>query len=168
MATGRADLGFTLAPTLLDAFRGAGAFAGLGPVPVRALAALNIQRTYFVTLEGLRRRSLDDVRGRVVSVGPPGSGSEDVGLRMLRTAGIDPDRDIQRQGLGLGAAADALKDGKLDAFFWMSGAGVPALRGPRHHQRPPDAPAWTSPRPRRRCNRPTERSCSAPRSISSR
>jgi uncharacterized protein len=127
MATGRADLGFTLAPTLLDAFRGAGAFASLGPVPVRALAALNIQRTYFVTLEGLGVRSLEDVRGRVVSLGQPGSGSEDVAVRILRTAGIDPDRDIRRQGLGLGAAADALKDGKLDAFFWTSGAGVPTL-----------------------------------------
>lgn len=127
MATGRADLGFTLAPTLLDAFRGAGAFASVGPVPVRALAALNIQRTYLVTLEGLGVRSLEDLRGRVVSLAQPGSGSEDIAVRILRTAGIDPDRDIQRQGLGPGAAADAVKDGKLDAFFWTSGAGVPAL-----------------------------------------
>jgi TRAP transporter TAXI family solute receptor len=127
MATGRADLGFSLAPTLLDAFRGQGPFANMGPVPVRALAALNIQRMYLVTLEGLGVRSLDDLRGRVVSVSPPGSGSEDVVLRLLRAAGIDPDRDIERQGLGPSPAADALKDGKLDAFFWMSGSGVPAL-----------------------------------------
>src|SRR6185436_19693426 len=39
-------------------------------------------------------------------------------------AGLDPDSDVRRQGLGVSASADALKDGKLDAFFWSS--GVPA------------------------------------------
>jgi TRAP transporter TAXI family solute receptor len=127
LATGRADLGFTLAPTLLDAFRGVGAFARLGPVPVRALATVSLQRMHLVTLDGLGVHSLEDLRGRVVSLGQPGAGSEDVALRVLRAVGIDPDRDIERQGLGLGAAADAVKDGKLDAFFWTGGAGLPTL-----------------------------------------
>jgi hypothetical protein len=127
MATGRADLAFTLAPALLDGFAGRGAFARIGRVPVRALAALNIHRMHLVTLEGLGIRGIGDLRGRVVSTAQPGSGSEDVALRMLRAAGIDPARDIRRQSLGPSAAADALRDGKLDAFFWVSGTGVPAF-----------------------------------------
>jgi len=127
MATGRADLAFTLAPALRDGVEGRRAFASVGRVPARALAALNIHRMHLVTLEGLGIATLDDLRGRVVSVGWPGSGSEDVALRLLESAGIDPARDIRRQGLGPTVAADALKDGKLDAFFWISGSGVPAF-----------------------------------------
>lgn len=127
MVTGRADLAFTLAPTLLDGYLGRGAFARVGRVPVRALSVLNIHRVHLVTLEGLGISSLADLRGRVVSVAQPGSGSEDIALRMLVAAGIDPGRDIRRQNLGPAAAADALKDGKLDAFFWTSGSGVPAF-----------------------------------------
>ncbi|HET8646680.1 MAG TPA: TAXI family TRAP transporter solute-binding subunit, partial [Vicinamibacteria bacterium] len=127
IATGRADLGLALAPALLDGYEGRGAFARVGRVPVRALVALNIHRMHLVTLEGLGIAALADLRGRVVSLAQPGSGSEDVALRMLRAAGIDPDRDLRRQNLGPTAAVDALKDGKLDAFFWISGAGVPAF-----------------------------------------
>jgi TRAP transporter TAXI family solute receptor len=127
MVTGRADLAFTLAPTLLDGYLGRGAFARVGRVPVRALAALNIHRMHLVTLDGLGIASLGDLRGRVVSVAQPGSGTEDIALRILAAAGIDSGRDIRRQNLGPIAAADALKDGKLDAFFWTSGTGVPAF-----------------------------------------
>lgn len=127
MRTGRADLAFSLAPTLLDGYLGQGAFAGVGRVPVRALAALNIHRMHLVTLDGLGIASVGDLRGRVVSVAQPGSGSEDIALRILKAAGLDPQRDIRRQNLGPAAAADALKDGKLDAFFWTSGSGVPAF-----------------------------------------
>lgn len=127
MATGRADLAFTLAPTLLDAYLGRAAFSRVGRVPARAMAVLNIHRMHLVTLDGLGIRSLGDLRGRVVSVAQPGSGSEDIALRILAAAGIDPSRDIRRQNLGPAAAADALRDGKLDAFFWTSGTGVPAF-----------------------------------------
>jgi TRAP transporter TAXI family solute receptor len=127
LATGRADLGFTLAPALRDAYEGRRAFARLGRVPARALAVLNVHRMHLVTLEGLGIGSLHDLRGRVVSTAQPGSGSEDVALRLLESAGLDPARDIRRQGLGPAAACDAIRDGKLDAFFWISGSGVPAF-----------------------------------------
>jgi TRAP transporter TAXI family solute receptor len=127
LATGRADLGFTLAPALRDAFEGRRAFARVGRVPARALAVLNIHRMHLVTLEGSGIASVGELRGRVVSVAQIGSGSEDVALRLLESAGIDPARDIRRQNLGPASGADALRDGKLDAMFWISGTGVPAL-----------------------------------------
>ncbi len=48
-------------------------------------------------------------------------------FRILRAAGLDPSRDIRAQSLGVAQSVDALKDGKIDAFFWNGGlptAGV--------------------------------------------
>ena len=42
-------------------------------------------------------------------------------LRILRAAGLDPDRDVRRQSLSVNASVDAIKDGKLDAFVWSGG-----------------------------------------------
>ncbi|MFN2565238.1 MAG: TAXI family TRAP transporter solute-binding subunit [Gemmatimonadaceae bacterium] len=139
IARGRADLAIVLGPTLDQAYRGTGAFRDVGRVPVRTLATLYVNLMHLVTLEGSGIRSLADLRGRVVSVGPPGSGTEGIAVEMLRAAGIDPATGVRRHGLGPAAAADALKDGKLDAFFWSSGAPLAMIldiaTSPRHRIR---------------------------------
>ncbi len=91
---------------------------------LRALAALIDNFTHVASFASSGVRSLADLRGRVVSVGAPGSGTETIALRILEAAGIDPAVGIRRQGLGVNASVDAQKEGKLDAFFWSS--GVPA------------------------------------------
>ena len=123
---GRADLALAIGPTLRDAYLGTGLFATFGRVPARALATLYTQPMHIVARADGDVRTLADLRGRVVSLGAPGSGTEDVALRMLGIAGVDPARELTRHALGLGPAADALEDGKLDAFFWSS--GVPTGR----------------------------------------
>jgi TRAP transporter TAXI family solute receptor len=139
IARGRADLALVLGPTLDEAYRGVGTFASVGRVPVRVLATLYTNLMHVVTLAGSGITSLPDLRGRVVSVGPPGSGTEGIAVEMLRAAGIDPLHGIRRHGLGPAAAADALKDGKLDAFFWSSGVPQAAVldvaTGSRHRMR---------------------------------
>jgi TRAP transporter TAXI family solute receptor len=42
-------------------------------------------------------------------------------MRLLRLAGLDPVRDVRRARLSAAESAEALKDGKIDAFFWSSG-----------------------------------------------
>jgi uncharacterized protein len=139
IARGRADLALVLGPTLDEAYRGVGTFRSVGRVPVRVLATLYVNMMHVVTLAGSAITSLADLRGRVVSVGPPGSGTEGIAVEMLQAAGVDPVRGIRRHGLAPAAAADALKDGKLDAFFWSSGAPQAAVldvaTSARHHVR---------------------------------
>jgi TRAP transporter TAXI family solute receptor len=127
IARGRADLALVLGPTLDEAYRGVGTFAGVGRVPVRALATLYVNLMHVVTLSGSGIASLADLRGRVVSLGSPGSGTEGIAVEMLQAVGIDPVHGIRRHGLAPAAAADALKDGKLEAFFWSSGAPQSAV-----------------------------------------
>jgi uncharacterized protein len=125
---GRADLAFTLADTLADAVKGTGAFASTGPVPAQTIAILYQNFTHIVTLEGNGIGAVRELRGRRVSVGSPGSGTELIAARVLEAAGLDAQRDITRQALGVSESVNALKDGKLDAFFWSGGLPTPAVQ----------------------------------------
>jgi TRAP transporter TAXI family solute receptor len=117
---GMADLAFTLTDTLDDALAGRGPFTR-SPVAARTLAVLYPNYTHVATIEGANIDRLADLRGRVVSTGSPGSGTEIIAFRLLRAAGLDPDADIRRQSLSVNASVDAIKDGKIDAFFWSGG-----------------------------------------------
>ena len=128
----KADIAFTLADTLADAVAARGAFAGGPPVPVASLAVLYDNYTQVVALKESGLRSIADLRGKVIATGSPGSGTEIIASRLLRAAGLDPDRDVQRQGLGVSESADALKDGKIAAFFWSGGLPSPAVQDLAH------------------------------------
>ena len=124
---GTADLAFATADLLGEAVDGTGVFARLGRVPVRAIAVLYYSYLHVATLADTGIDSLDDLRGRVVSVGSAGSSTEVFALRLMRAAGLDPERDVRRQGLGIGPAADAVRDGKVDALFWIGGVPTAAI-----------------------------------------
>lgn len=128
---GRADIAFTLADTLADAVAGRGAFAGR-PVPAVSLATLYANYTQIVTLAGSGIGTIADLRGKTVSTGSPGSGTEVIAFRLLRAAGLDPDGDLSRQGLGASESAGALRDGKIAAFFWSGGLPTAAIQDLAH------------------------------------
>ena len=83
--------------------------------------------THLVTLASSGIKTVADLRGKVVSTGPPGAGSAVLATRILKAAGLDPSRDIREHGLAVAQAVDALKDGKLDAFFWNGGIPTSAI-----------------------------------------
>jgi TRAP transporter TAXI family solute receptor len=70
---------------------------------------------------------LADLRGRVVSTGAAGSGTTVLAHRMLQSVGLEPRRDIREQSLGVAQSVDALKDGKIHAFFWNGGLPTAAV-----------------------------------------
>ena len=123
---GRSDVAFTLADTLADAVKGEGAFAGTGAVPAQALAVLYTNYTHIVALEGSGIHTIADLRGRVVSTGAAGSGTELIATRILDAAGLQSS-DVRRQSLAVSASVDAIKDRKLDAFFWSGGVPTAAV-----------------------------------------
>jgi uncharacterized protein len=110
---------------------GRGAFEG-APVPATTLAVLYSNYTHLVTLARSGIASVADLRGRTVSTGSPGSGTEVIAFRLLGAAGLDPARDLRRQALGASESADALKDGKVDAFFWSGGLPTGAIQDLAH------------------------------------
>jgi TRAP transporter TAXI family solute receptor len=122
----KADIAFTTADTLADGVNGTGPFKDT-KLPIRALASLYKNYTHVVTLASSGIKTIPDLKGRVVSTGSPGSGAEITAFRVLRAYEIDPEKDIQQQRLGGTESADALKDGKIDAFFWSGGLPTAAI-----------------------------------------
>lgn len=127
LANRSADLAFALADSLDDAVAGRGPFAGFGAVPARAIAVLYDNHNHLVSLVGKRIETVADLKDKVVSLGAPGSGTEITAVRVLEAAGLDGDTDIRKQSLGAAQSADALKDDKIDAFFWSGGIPTGAV-----------------------------------------
>ncbi len=129
MQLGKVDLAFTLADTLAEAVSGRGAFKETGPIgSIRTLAVLYTNYTHVVVKASLGVRRIADLKGKVVSVGSPGGGTELIADRVLAAAGLDPRKDISRHALSVAESAGALKDGKLDAFFWSGGVPTAAIQ----------------------------------------
>ncbi|MEJ6478875.1 MAG: TAXI family TRAP transporter solute-binding subunit, partial [Octadecabacter sp.] len=126
IATGDADLAIALADTVAQAYAGTGRFDGQQLDMVRGLASLYANMVHIVTLEGSGITSLEDLRGKRVSIGAPGSGTEVNTAAILAANGISYD-DIDEQRLNFNETADALGNGDIDAGFWSVGAPTSSL-----------------------------------------
>ena len=124
---GKADIAFTLADTLDDSYKGNAAFKEFGKVPANALAVLYTNFTHVIALADKGINKIADLKGKVVSTGAAGSGTEVIAFRVLEAAGLNPTTDIQKQSLNAQPSVDAMKDGKIDAFFWSGGLPTPAV-----------------------------------------
>ncbi len=124
---GTSDLAFTMADIAAEATAGRDAFAEFGAVPARVIAVLYPSYTHLVTSADTGITSVAGLRGRVVSTGSPGAGTTVMAERILAAAGLDAGRDIRAHNLGVQQSVDALKDGKLDAFFWNGGLPTAAI-----------------------------------------
>lgn len=125
LSSGKSEMGFSMADAAWDAYQGQGKFKG--KVALRTLAVFYPQKNHVVTLEGKGIERMSDLKGRRVSIGSPGSGSEIVARRVLEAYGIDPDRDIVKERLGVADAVNALRDGKIDAFIHNAGIPIPVV-----------------------------------------
>ena len=68
-----------------------------------------------------------DLKGKRVSTGSPGSATEVMAFRVIEAAGLDKDKDMKRERLGVAESVNAIKDGKIDAFFWVGGLPTAAV-----------------------------------------
>jgi uncharacterized protein len=122
----KAEIGMTMADAALDAINGQDKFAG-SKVPAKTLMVMYPNRMHVVTIEGLGISKMADLKGKRVSTGSPGSATEVMGFRVIEAAGLDKDRDMKRERLGVAESVNALKDKKIDAFFWVGGLPTAAV-----------------------------------------
>jgi TRAP transporter TAXI family solute receptor len=126
VGTGKPYLAMTMADAGQDALQGKDKFSGK-PVPIRTLMVMYPNRMHVVTIEGTGINTVKDLKGKRVSTGSGGSATEVMAFRVIEAAGLDKDRDMRRERLGVAESVNALKDRKIDAFFWVGGLPTAAV-----------------------------------------
>jgi len=91
-----------------------------------AVAGLYTEACQFVTKADSDIKSIRDLKGKKVSVGESGSGSEKNAKQILAAYGLN-DQLADMSYLNYTEAADALKTGKIDAFFCTAGIQTAAI-----------------------------------------
>jgi uncharacterized protein len=123
---GKSEMAFTMADAAWDAFNGLDKFAGK-KVALRTLVVFYPNRMHVVTVEGTGINRFADLKGKRVSTGAPASGTEVMAMRLIEAHGLDPNKDMTRERLSVAESVNALKDGKIDALFWVGGVPTPSL-----------------------------------------
>jgi hypothetical protein len=126
LGAGRSEMGLSMADAALDAEKGTGKFTG-AKVPVRTLMILYPNQMHVVSIEGTGIEKMADLKGKRVSTGSGGSATEVMAFRVIEAAGLDKDKDMKRERLGVAESVNALKDKKIDAFFWVGGLPTAAV-----------------------------------------
>ncbi|MFD3004421.1 TAXI family TRAP transporter solute-binding subunit [Thermus tengchongensis] len=93
----------------------------------RILFAMYPNFLHIVTREGSGIRVIQDLKGKRVSTGAPGSGTEVEALLVLQAAGLSPKDFAKQERLGAQESANALAEGNIDAFFWSGGLPTGAI-----------------------------------------
>lgn len=126
IGAGKSEVGFTMVDSAWEAAQGLDKFKD-GKVEARTLMVLYPNRMQVVTVEGTGINKLSDLKGKRVSTGSPGSGTEVMAVRMLEAVGIDVKKDIKQERLGVAESVNAMKDKKIDAFVWVGGVPTAAV-----------------------------------------
>ena len=119
--SGLRNSGFAQSDVAYWASTGTGTMEGKPPMKdLRTIAALFEEHIHLVTLEGKGINSVSDLKGKRVSVDEPGSGTYVDANLILAAYGLKKS-DVTAEHLKGGAAAEALRNGKIDAFFVVAG-----------------------------------------------
>jgi len=126
IGTGKPYIALSMTDAALDAYKGVDKFKGK-KTDVRTLMILYPNRMHVVSIEGTGINSMKDMKGKRVSTGSPGSATEVMAFRVIEAAGLDKDKDMKRERLGVAESVNAIKDKKIDAFFWVGGLPTAAV-----------------------------------------
>ncbi|MDB5573753.1 MAG: C4-dicarboxylate transporter substrate-binding protein [Tardiphaga sp.] len=126
IASGQSEMAVSMADAASDAMKGEDKFKS-GKVPLQTLLVVYPNRMHVVTVEGSGITTMADLKGKRVSTGSPGGATEVMAFRVIEAAGLDKDKDMKRERLGVAESVNAIKDRKIDAFFWVGGVPTAAV-----------------------------------------
>ena len=125
LADGSAQLAFSTADAAADATAGREPFSE--PIPVRAVARVYDDFVHLVVPASSDIKAIWDLRGRTVSLGAEGSGTEIIAGRLLAAAGVAAG-EIASVSLGIDESIDAMRSDEIEAFFWSGGLPTPGVQ----------------------------------------
>jgi len=121
IVSGLRNSGFAQSDVAYWAYTGTGTREGKEPAKdLRTIAALFEEHIHLVALADSGINSVADLKGKRVSLDEPGSGTYVDANLILDANGLSVD-DVTAEALKGGAASEALRNGKIDAFFVVAG-----------------------------------------------
>ncbi len=127
IAGGALESGFSQADVAFWAFSGTGVFEGKPKIAdLRSIANLYPESVHVVVRKGLGAKSIADLKGKKVSIDEPGSGTLINAKAILAAHGLS-EKDIVPEFLKPNQAAEKMKDGSVDAFFFTGGFPAAAI-----------------------------------------
>jgi TRAP transporter TAXI family solute receptor len=124
VARKESELGIAMADVVTDAYLGRGRFPE--PLPLRVLFTAYPNIVHILTLEGNGVQSVEDMRGKRISLGAAGSGTAIAAENVLTGLGVELS-DVAPAYLSFSETTSALKDGTVDAGFVVGGLGLAAV-----------------------------------------
>lgn len=116
MDIGEFDLGIAMNSTADDAWNGRNAFADTGEIKsFRAIGVVYHEVYQIVANASTNAKTVSDLKGLKVAIGPTGSGTAGTSALVFSAAGLDVNSDISPQQDGFGDAAVKMQDGHIDA-----------------------------------------------------
>jgi len=127
IAGGALESGFSQADVATWAQKGTGIYEGKPNVPgLRLIANLYPESVHIVARKGSGIKTVFDLKGKRVALDEPGSGTL-VNARLILAAYGIQETDIKPEYIKPNQAGDKMKDGALDAFFFVGGAPAGAI-----------------------------------------
>ncbi|MFD1172597.1 TAXI family TRAP transporter solute-binding subunit [Oceanobacillus picturae] len=125
---GEAELAFVQTDVAANAIDGVNSFDGNPVDNVSAIGSLYPETIQIVTTADSGIASVEDLAGKTVSVGAPGSGTFVNAEQILEIHGMTMD-DINQENLDFGESTGGIQDGNIDAAFITSGTPTGAVEG---------------------------------------
>ena len=127
VASGALESGFSQADVATWAQKVTGIYEGKPNVPdLRLIANLYPESVHIVVKKGSGIKTVADLKGKRVALDEPGSGTL-VNARIILAAYGIKESDIRPEYIKPNQAGDKMKDGALDAFFFVGGAPAGAI-----------------------------------------
>ena len=124
VSTGEVDVAVATSDVVLNAYNGTGKFADIGKLDnLRVIGAVYTSVLSGVALKSSGLTYIHELLGKRVAVGPAASATENATLAAFGVMGIDSS-NTSLENLGLGAGADSVGDGILDAAFGFAGLPI--------------------------------------------
>ena len=130
VSRGLLDFGVAQSDRNWQATNGAADWEGKPVKDLRSVFSVHPEAVLLVTRKDTGIKRVEDLKGKTVNIGNPGSGQRGNSMDLLPLYGIDPAKDIQAEGLQQGEASRALVDKKIDAFIYTVGVPSAAIEEP--------------------------------------
>ncbi len=129
LQSGRGELAFALGDSVSDAWNGVEEAGFRAPLSkLRAIAATYNNYIQVVASAESGIRSLEDLKGKRISVGAPKSGTELNARAIFAAAGLSYDDMRRVEFLPYAESVELIKNRQLDATLQSSGLGMAAIR----------------------------------------